>query len=176
MGTKCAPCYANLFMGKFEETYIYPRIKKLCQLYLRYIDDIFVIWKGTKKEFQNFVKELNRCHPTIKFDFEICETEVNFLDTTVYKDTNDKLRTKLYKKPTDRQNYLHLKSEHSPSLKKSIPYSQALRIPRICHDEHDLLENCNKLAETFEKRGYKAEHVQQQIQKPNLCCQQIKNN
>ena len=27
MGTKCAPSYANLFMGKFEKKYIYNRIK-----------------------------------------------------------------------------------------------------------------------------------------------------
>ena len=26
MGTKCAPSYANLFMGMFEELYIYPRL------------------------------------------------------------------------------------------------------------------------------------------------------
>ena len=165
MGTKCAPCYANIFMGKFEETYIYPRIKKHCILYLRYIDDIFMIWKGTKAEFKEFIDEINQCHLTIKFDYEIDENSINFLDTTVYKDSNYKLRTTLYKKPTDRQNYLHLKSEHPPSLKNSIPYSQALRIRKICHDDQHALENCNKLANTFEKRGYKTEQVSKQIRK-----------
>lgn len=28
MGTKCAPTYANIFMGIFEENYIYCLIKK----------------------------------------------------------------------------------------------------------------------------------------------------
>ena len=28
MGTICAPTYANIFMGKFEETHIYPLINK----------------------------------------------------------------------------------------------------------------------------------------------------
>ena len=48
-------------------------------------------------------------HPTIKFDYQINVTEINFLDTTVYKDADGKMRTKLYRKPTDRQNFLHSK-------------------------------------------------------------------
>ena len=43
MGTKCAPNYANLFMANFEESFIYPRIIGKACLYLRYIDDIFLI-------------------------------------------------------------------------------------------------------------------------------------
>ena len=46
MGTKCAPTYATLFMGKFEETYILPNIKENILQYNRYIDDIFFIWFG----------------------------------------------------------------------------------------------------------------------------------
>ena len=126
MGTKCAPCYANLFMGSFEERFIYPKIKDKCISYLRYIDDIFMIWNGTKEEFEEFIEYINNCHSTIKFDYTISTGEVNFLDTTVYRDINNTLRTKLYTKPTDRQSYLHHKSEHPPSLKKSIAYSQAL--------------------------------------------------
>ena len=165
MGTKCAPCYANLFMGWFEEKFIYKKIKKFSNTYLRYIDDIFLIWNGTKEQFENFIKELNNAHPTIKFDYEISQTEVNFLDTTVYIDKQNTLRTKLYRKPTDRQNYLHIKSEHPPSLKRSIPYSQALRLRKICYEEEDLRKSCKNLVETFVKRGYQEEKVIEQVNK-----------
>ena len=50
----------------------------------------------------------------------------------MYKDINNKLKATLYKKPTDRQSYLHGNSEHPRSLKESIPYSQALRLKRTC--------------------------------------------
>ena len=63
MGTKCAPNYANLFMAYFEEMFIYPRIKGKSLLYLRYIDDIFLIWKGSKEELEAFIAEINSGHP-----------------------------------------------------------------------------------------------------------------
>ena len=55
---------------------------------------------------------------------KISKTEINFLDTTVFK-VDNKLRTKVHFKPTDWQYYLHNKSEHPNSTKKSIDYSQA---------------------------------------------------
>ena len=66
--------------------------------------------------------------PRNQNDFEVHSKEINVLDTAVYKDFGGKLRTRIYRKPTDRQIFFHLKSEHPPALKKTIPYSQALRI------------------------------------------------
>ena len=49
-GNKMRPTYANIFMGIFEETHIYPLIKQKVQLYLRYIDDIFFISTGSEND------------------------------------------------------------------------------------------------------------------------------
>ena len=49
--------------------------------------------------------------------------EINFLDTAVFK-VDNKLRTKVYVKPTDRQSYLHNKSEHPNSTKKVLPITR----------------------------------------------------
>lgn len=46
MGTKCALSYANLFMGHFENTFIHPHIQNKSTLYLKYIDDIFMLWNA----------------------------------------------------------------------------------------------------------------------------------
>ena len=124
-----------------------------------------MIWTGSKLEFEKFITDINNCHDTIKFDYTISKTEVNFLDTTVFLDQNNTLRTKLYTKPTDRQSYLHKKSEHPKSLKKSIAYSQALRLKKIGYEESDLLNNCNKLLNTFTSRGYDKKEINTQINK-----------
>ena len=59
MGTKFAHSYANIFMGRFEEKFIFPLLTSdnLSDFYLRFIDDIFLIWNGTKTEFDNFLKK-----------------------------------------------------------------------------------------------------------------------
>ena len=56
MGTKFAHSYANIFMGRFEEKFIFPLLTSdnLSDFYLRFIDDIFLIWNGTKTEFDEF--------------------------------------------------------------------------------------------------------------------------
>ena len=60
MGTVCVPSYANLLMAQFEEKHIYLYIEEMSLLYLRYIDDVFIIWKGTKKQIIRFINELNK--------------------------------------------------------------------------------------------------------------------
>ena len=154
MGTNSAPSYANMFMGKFEETFIYRFITNLHKLYLRYIDDIFIIWAGTRQQSIDFIGKLNQKHPLIKFEYHISNKAVDFLDTTVYTDESNKLQTKLYRKPTDRQNYLHRKSEHPTNLKINIPYSQALQIKRIYSTANEFDKTCDTLKEKFTWRGY----------------------
>ena len=69
MGTKLAPSFANLFMGYFEDKFIYSyRLQPL--LWKRFIDDIFFIWTHGEDELLTFVQHLNDCHQTIKFTLE----------------------------------------------------------------------------------------------------------
>ena len=150
MGSNCSPSYATIFMGKFEEQFIYPSKRGLHRLYLRYIDDIFIMWTGTKK----FIKELSLRHPSIKFDYNISNKEVSFLDTIVYIDKNNKLQTEWYKKPTERQNYLHRASEHPENLKKIFHFSQVLRVRRICSEKADSDQACEELKEKKKKKRF----------------------
>lgn len=168
MGTKCAPSYANLFMGKFEDLYIYPRLLNKSRIYLRYIDDLFFIWTGTEQELKTFFQQINKVHRTIKFDYEFSKKEINFLDLTIYKDNKGKLATKVYTKPTDRQSYLYRTSAHPEHLKKSIPYGQALRLRRICTEESEFDKACNQLSNKLKNRGYKEEEINTQINKAKL--------
>lgn len=53
----------------------------LGDFYLRFIDDIIPIGNGTKTEFDNFWKKINECHHNIRSEYEMPETETNFLST-----------------------------------------------------------------------------------------------
>ena len=43
MGTRMAPCCANIFMAELEENFLYGYPYKPLAYY-RYIDDMFIIW------------------------------------------------------------------------------------------------------------------------------------
>ena len=70
-------------MRKFEKTH--PYINLFSKFYCGFINDIFFLWNGMLIQVQVFIKKLNNCHPTIKFDFKFSKTSIEFLDTTVYK-------------------------------------------------------------------------------------------
>ena len=165
MGTKCAPTYANIFIGLFEETYIYPLIKQKAQLYLRYIDDIFLIWRGSENDRQQSISKINEVHDSIKLDFNYLKTQIHFLDITITKASTGKLLTTLYKKKIDRQSYLHRKSKHPETHKQSIPYSQALRLKIICTREEDFTDQSKALTNRLVKRGYNENEIKQEISK-----------
>ena len=118
----------------------------------------------SEKQLKDFMSELNQKHPSIKFDYKFDCKQIEFLDTLVYIDEQNKLQTTLFRKSSDRQNFLNAKSEHPYSLKKSIPYSQALRIRRICSTFQDYHSHSRKLIEQFVDKGYKKDVIQQ-IQK-----------
>ena len=164
MGTKCAPSYANIFMGEFEATHIYPMIKNYCIKYLRFIDDIFMIWTGTQQQLKTFINNINNVHPSIKFTTHYSKEQIAFLDTTI-QISNSRLITKTFKKPTDRSSYLHNTSYHLNTLKNNIPYGQALRLKKICTNNKDYQESLQQMNNAFLKRGYQQEHLTNQFTK-----------
>ena len=90
------------------------------------------------------------------------QAEINFLDTTVFT-VDNKLRTKIYVKPTDKHSCLRSKSEDLNSTKKSITYSQGLRFNNTCYNRSDLHNNCKRLLNTLTKRGYNKADTTTQI-------------
>ena len=71
----------------------------------------------------------------------------------IYIDKNNTLQKTLYRKPTDQQAYFHAPSDHTKSLKKSIPYSLALRIKIICSTLTEYKKLCAILKQNFIERG-----------------------
>ena len=76
-----------------------------------------------------------------------------FLDVTVMLN-NGILSRDLFTQPTDKHQYLYHTSYHPSSCKKGIPYSQALRLQRICSE--DIYFDCHsqELSDFLVLRGY----------------------
>ncbi|CAH2300860.1 Hypothetical predicted protein [Pelobates cultripes] len=127
MGAAMAPMYANAYIHIFEKQHIlHPYTEQIVQ-YVRFIDDILILWKGSVMEAEQFVQDINSLSSPIKVTANINETIVQYLDLEIFiKD--DKIEYQLYSKPTDRNTILHFMSAHQEHSKKSLPYTQFLRV------------------------------------------------
>jgi hypothetical protein len=125
----------------------------LPELWLRYIDDIFMIWNHPEEELCQFITDLNNFNPNLKFTEEHSLQEVNYLDVTIYKKDNQ-LHSKLYCKPTDAHLYLLYDSCHPRSNKESIPYSQFIRMKRIHSEEIEYQKSADALENQLLRRKY----------------------
>ena len=155
MGTFCVLAYTNIFMPEFEQKCIYPLIKDTSIIFLHYIDDISMVWTKSEKWLNNFINELNQKYPSVKFDYKFDFMRIELLDTLIYIDQQNKLQTTLFRNSSNRQNFLNAKTQHLNSLKKSIFYSQALRIWQICLTFQGYHIHSRKPMEQFVVKGYK---------------------
>ncbi|XP_048255227.1 uncharacterized protein LOC125381912 [Haliotis rufescens] len=88
-----------------------------------------------------------------------------FLDVLVQKDSNDKLQTTVYRKPTHTDQYIHYASNHPPQVKKGIVSTPARRAQNICSTKQHLTTELNQLKQVFTQYNlYPEQLVQQTIQ------------
>ncbi|XP_068099729.1 uncharacterized protein [Hyperolius riggenbachi] len=155
MGSSAAPAFANLFVGYLEETRVVgsPMYLAHVVLWTRYIDDVFVLWRGTSDELKVFIGFLNSLFEGIVFNPEVSETNVPFLDVMVTR-KDGRLNTSVYRKPTDRNTLLHYDSAHPKHLISSLPISQFLRVLRICNEKDETSRELEVMKERFLERGY----------------------
>ena len=92
MGTKMAPSFANLFLGLFEKSAL-REAPFQPHTWLRYIDDIFMIWTESPENLKIFIDYLNNIHPTIKFTSSHSPTSVPFLDVNVSLTSDGNINT-----------------------------------------------------------------------------------
>ena len=64
------------------------------------------------------------------------------------------LHTSLYRKPTDTYRYLHYNSFHPTHQKKAIPYSQFIRVRRVCSDKRDFYRYPDEMIQALALRKY----------------------
>ena len=76
-----------------------------------------------------------------------------------------KISTDFYIKSTDRHQYLHFTLSHPNHTKRSIVYSQGLRVKRICSEKEDFLKHMREMKLWFLKRGYPENIVDQELGK-----------
>ncbi|XP_018355594.1 PREDICTED: uncharacterized protein LOC108756348 [Trachymyrmex septentrionalis] len=102
MGSPISSVIANIFMEHFAKEALKKTSKKP-EVWFRYVDDTFVIWKHGRAE----------------------------LHVLVSKKANGILGHQVYRKPTHTDRYLHAESHHHSSQKQSAINSLVHRAPSL---------------------------------------------
>ena len=165
MGSKMGPNYACLFVGFVEDQMLNQYSVFIPQLYRRYIDDAVGAAYCAREGLDNFVEVISNFHPALQFTRTITEDgDLPFLDISL-SISEERITTSVHYKPTDTHSYLHHSSSHPLHCKKSIPYSQLLRIRRLCSVDRDFQQKAHKICTFFEKRGYSPTPLERNLQR-----------
>ena len=97
--------YANIFMDHFEKKYIYPFIQGLPLIYLRFIDDIFFIWTGTKEQLTNCLFNLNKNTIPSSLNIKYHKLASHFLIKKSLFEITNLLQKSIRKVPTARTSF-----------------------------------------------------------------------
>ena len=151
MGSPLSPVMSCLFMEKLErENFL--RIIGRNATWVRYVDDVLVVI-SKNANIDNKLRMLNSVHHRIQFTVEKEESgNIAFLDVMI-KRTNQGPRLSVYRKPTNKNDFIHSLSAHSNRIKSGVIIGFFLRAIRICspenlQDEYEYITNC------FQELGY----------------------
>ena len=111
MGSPVSPIVVNLCMEDFEQRALKDYTGNTPRLWLRYVDDTFVIIDKT--ELDNFFVFINTIDPDIKFTQESCtDNKLAYLDCQFSVNKDGTLSSSVYRKPTHTDHYLQFESNH----------------------------------------------------------------
>ncbi|KAK5649280.1 hypothetical protein RI129_000309 [Pyrocoelia pectoralis] len=166
MGSPLSPVIANLFMQEFEEKALHSATHKPT-LWLRYVDDTFVIWSHGQEKLKAFLEHLNNVHPNIKFTIEIEQNDqLPFLDVLVKKKRDGRLGHTVYRKPTHTDRYINAKSHHDPSQLKSVIKTLINRSQKLA-DADNIKEEMTNIREALIKNGFHHRDIQRTLKPSN---------
>ena len=131
IGIKFAPPYSIFFMTDLEKCLL-SDIDLKPYICWRYVDDVFLIQEHGEESLKLILEEINSIHPT-RFTLDWSYNSVSFRDVkNILKD--GKIITYFYVKLADTHQQLDSSICHQYYWKKSIRYSQALHLNRICYN------------------------------------------
>jgi hypothetical protein len=154
MGKQYSPAFANLYMSDWERKVLHEVCGEKPTMYFRYIDDIFGIWEGTIENLVKFVNLVNAVDENIQVTLCSSFTDVQFLDIIIFKDTNLKLATTVYLKPSSSLRLIGPRSLHPNHTKHGIILSQILRYIKNTTYQSDFFYNLHLLLQSLRKQGY----------------------
>ena len=119
MVSPLSPVVANLYMEAFETKAL--RLAPLQpKLWVRYMDDTFVLWPHNEEELEIFHSLLNSIHPSIQFTHEEeVQGALSLLDVKLTRET-DRILTGVHRKAIHTDRYIQFSSHHHSRIMTGV--------------------------------------------------------
>ena len=159
MGTPLAVAYACIHMHVIErESFAIftarGRSLRNILLYVRFIDDIHFV--ATNYDDAKLLLDIiNNRRPSIKLEFNIRNSKVDFLDITIFKaDKVANLQVKIFQKPGNKFLFLPPMSFHPPHIFRGWISGYIKRMRLNCSQDQDFLVALSQFKSQLLTRGY----------------------
>ena len=152
MGSPLGPTMANFFLADMEKNWIGDICEHKPSLYLRYVDDIFAIFRHGAN-IKNFLSKINGCHPNIKFTIEEASETLPFLDVEIKLNENT-FDSWVWRKKTHTGVLLNFTALAPTKWKFGLILCLLTRVWDICSSIEYFHQEVGKLRKMFLNNGY----------------------
>jgi translation initiation factor IF-1 len=164
MGTSCAPAFANVALG-FKEQFVESIAKAADNvedgliLYNRYIDDILIIFKGSRTALQSCLDNISSKLQPFKISWEVSSSREprSFLDVEFFFDQGFGpvgIQSRVYRKRMNQHQYIPWSSAHPQTVKKAFVKAELTRFMIISSTRQLFEERVAEFMQALGRRGY----------------------
>ena len=162
MGSNLERSFACLFVSYQEEKIFQSYQGPIPELFKRFVDDGIGATSMPCSDLEKFISFICNFHPVLQFEYQISSSCLSFLDIKL-QITDNHITTLIFYKETDSHSYLHNDSSHNPKCITSIPFSELLRLRRLCSDGEDFKTKANEMSTFFSNCNYSPNTIQSAI-------------
>ena len=150
MGSPLGPTLANFFLAELENKLLKLKNRDNPSLYLRYVDDVFAIFREGI-DYKPFLNKLNEHHPSIKFTVEETTNTLPFLDVEIKLNENT-FDSWVWKKKTHTGLLLNFAAIAPKKWKTGLVFCMLNRAWDICSSPEFFDKEVEKLLTMFRKK------------------------
>ena len=149
MGSNLGRSFACLLVSYQEEKIFQSYQGPIHELVKCFVDDGIGATSMPRSDLKNFVSFV----PALQFEYQISSSYLSFLDIKL-QITDNHIATLIFCKETDSHSCLHNDYSYNRKCITSIPFSELLRLRRLCSDDEDFKTKANEMSTFFSNCNY----------------------
>ena len=162
MGSNLGRSFACLFVSYQEDKIFQIYQGPIPYLFKRFGDDGIGATSMPRSDLEKFISFVCNFHPTLQFGYQISSSCLSFLDIKL-QITYNHITASIFYKETHSYSYRHNDSSDHSKCITSIPFSELLRLWRLCSDDEDFKTKANDMSAFFSNWNYSPNIIQSAI-------------